>query len=492
VRSPREEWERSVGTMARTLAHIWANRLIFYKALRARFSELPRLELRFSIKKADEAVQAFNRLFQRAVERSGDYEPLLMPDERDWATELVFMPLNALDAWRGLLKGLEPIDFHEIPSDIVGRIFQKLISPEERHRYGQHFTGDDVVDLINCFCIRKANAKILDPACGSGSFLVRAYYRKRNLNLRRSHLDLISELFGCDIALYPAHLATLNLASREINEEANYPRIARNNFFDIDVKKPFCRIPDGAGAMTNVSLGALDSVVGNPPYVRQEKIEKYEKARYSAIAETAFPGIGLSGRSDLHCYFWPAAARWLEDGAYFGFLTSSSWLDVEHGFPLQGWILGHFRIVAIMESAAEPWFEDARIKTCITILQKCKNEAARMNNRIRFVRFKKKLADIVGVSPDADEPTRQAAFEKLRSQILRTEKDCSDENVRIIIKDQKCLWEDGIRAGSVLGDGTRLLEPADDDEEDMPPKPIPKERLAPPSSARQGIYVAGK
>jgi hypothetical protein len=79
-----------------------------------------------------------------------------MPEAVDWATGLVFHPINALDAWRGLLRGLESVDFKQVPSDVVGRIFQKLISPQERHRYGQHFTGDDVVDLINSFCIRNA------------------------------------------------------------------------------------------------------------------------------------------------------------------------------------------------------------------------------------------------------------------------------------------------------------------------------------------------
>ena len=177
-------------------------------------------------------LAAFNAFFRRRCERSGDYEPLLMPEAKDWATELVFHPVNAVDAWRGLLRGIESVDFREVPSDVVGRIFQKLIGPDERHRYGQHFTGDDVVDLINGFCIRGAGDAVLDPACGSGSFLVRAYYRKRHLDPSRPHLDLIGELFGCDIALYPAHLATLNLAAREINDEANYPRIARRNFFD--------------------------------------------------------------------------------------------------------------------------------------------------------------------------------------------------------------------------------------------------------------------
>lgn len=492
VRSPREEWEKSVKNMARTLAYIWANRLIFYKALRARFPELPRLDLRSSIKTSEDAVDIFSRLFQRAVERSGDYEPLLMPEARDWATGLVFQPLNALEAWRGLIKGIDPIDFHEVSSDVVGRIFQKLIGPEERHRFGQHFTGDDVVDLINCFCIRKPDAKILDPACGSGSFLVRAYYRKRHMNPRRSHLALIGELFGCDISLYPAHLATLNLAAREINEEANYPRITRINFFDLDPKKPFCTIPHSSGGQARILLPALDAVVGNPPYVRQEKIEKEEKTRYGFLAESAFPGIGLSGRSDLHCYFWPAAARQLEEGAYFGFLTSSSWLDVEYGFPLQGWILRHFRILAIMESAAEPWFEDARVKTCVTILKKCEDEEIRMKNRVRFVRFKHKLTDIVGVSPDVDEAERQDAFEKLRNRILKAERDFADEDIRIIIKDQRALWDEGLRAGAVLGDNARLFEESDDEEIEASDESAPRRASSPTISSTPGTYAAGK
>ena len=113
VRTPFEEWAKTVDNMAKTLAYVWANRLIFYKALRARFPDLPRLELRPSVKKAEDAMVAFNNFFQKAVDRSGDYEPLMMPDARDWATALVFHPSGALDAWRGLLRGIESVDFRE-------------------------------------------------------------------------------------------------------------------------------------------------------------------------------------------------------------------------------------------------------------------------------------------------------------------------------------------------------------------------------------------
>lgn len=467
VRTPHEEWAKVVDNMAKTLAYVWANRLIFYKALRARFPDLPRLELKRSVKKPEDAIATFNKLFQKAVDRSGDYEPLLMPDAKDWAGGLVFQPENALDAWRGLLRGIEYVDFKEVPSDVVGRIFQKLIGPEERHRYGQHFTGDDVVDLINSFCIHSPDDAVLDPACGSGSFLVRAYYRKKHLDSTRLHLDLIGELFGCDIALYPAHLATLNLAAREINDEANYPRIYRRNFFDFKPNRPFCQIPDHTSdEHIDITLPPLDAVVGNPPYVRQEKVDKKDKARFGQICSDAWPGLRITGRADLHCYFWPAAARLLKPDGYFGFLTSSSWMDVEYGFALQGWMLRHFRILAVMESAAEPWFTDARVKTCVAILQRCDDDAARMANQVRFVRFARKLADIIGIPPGQNEDARQTAIDTLRGRILKAKADCQDQDLRIIIKSQAELWTDGVRAGTILGDASAKDAPDEEDEAD--------------------------
>ena len=461
VRSERDEWVKAVQNMVKTLAYVWSNRLIFYQALRARFPGLPGLRLKSSVKTANDAVETFNDFFSRAVERSGDYEPLLMPETRDWATALVFQPDNALQAWRGLLKGIEAVDFSNVPSDVIGRIFQKLIGPEERHRYGQHFTGDDVVDLINTFCIRSGRDTVLDPACGSGSFLVRAYYRKKHLAPNRAHLDLISDLFGCDIALYPAHLATLNLAAREINEETNYPRITRRNFFDFEPDQPFCELPDSLGEHHPITLPRLDALVGNPPYVRHEKMDKEDKARFGRICRSAWPGLKLTGRSDLHCYFWPAAARLVKPKGYFGFLTSSSWMDVEYGFALQGWMLSHFRILAIMESAAEPWFEDARVKTCVTILQRCDDARLRKDNTVRFVRFSRPLSDIIGIPPGQDEEARQLKLEDMRDRILGVDADCLDEDFRIIVKTQKDLWKEGLRATVLLDRSQASTTPHD-------------------------------
>lgn len=492
TRERPEEWRDALDAAARTIAYIWCNRFIFYKALRARFPDLPALALSKRVRTGDDARARLKEFLERAVSVSGDYETLLFPDVGDWAIALAFEAEGAIDAWRSFLTGIESVDFRDVSSDIVGRIFQKLISPEERHRFGQHFTGDDPVDLINSFCIRRPGDIVLDPACGSGSFLVRAYYRMRT-SPKVAHEEVIERLFGCDIALYPAHLATLNLAAREITGEANYPRIARRSFFDSRLSREWCSIPGDDGAATSVRLERVDAVVGNPPYVRQEKIGKKEKPQIRAAALEGWRDLDLSGRSDLHCYFWPHAARLLGEGGYFGFLTSAQWLDVDYGFALQRWVLKNFKIVAIMESSEERWFPDARVKTCITILRRCSDERARGENLVRFVRFEKPLKELIGVestgsvgaAAEMSEHRRQHAVDHLRDVIEKTDKDSRTDAWRILVKKQDDLWREGVRAGSVLGDAP--AEPSDEDEEEEEGSEESTELLR-----HAGDYAAGK
>ena len=116
-----------------------------------------------------------------------------------------------------------------------------------------------------------------------------------------------------------------------------------------------------------------------------------------------------------------------------------------------------------MESAAEPWFEDARVKTCITILQRCDDESERMANRVRFVRFSRKLADIIGIPPGKDEEARQAALECFANASWTFKPTATDDDWRIIVKTQSELWADGVRAGAILGDAAAMEATAESD-----------------------------
>src|SRR2546430_4407135 len=227
-----------------------------------------------------------------------------------------------------------------------------------------------------------------------------------------------------------------------------------------------------------MALPDLDAVIGTPPYVRQENIPKaadlkaalrdQSKEHIAAAAEQAFPGINLSKQSDLHLYFWPVAAQFLKPEGWFGFLTSSSWLDARYGFALQRWILSHFRLVAVIESVHEPWFEDARVKTAATILQRCEDARKRDENFVRFVRLERPLLEILGRSKEPD--IRAEGAIELRDLILKKRSDFSNDDLRIMLKRQSDLWSEGLsvaqmfaRQKILVAEETDLIEGKDFD-----------------------------
>jgi hypothetical protein len=108
----------------------------------------------------------------------------------------------------------------------------------------------------------------------------------------------------------------------------------------------------------------------------------------------------------------------------------------------------NFRLVAVIESLDEPWFEDARVKTAVTILQRTSDEDRRDNNVVRFVRLFRPLADIMGVR--SDEAQRQAAAEKLRDLILRTNTNFANRSLRIFTKRQGDLWNEGLSVAQMF------------------------------------------
>jgi N-6 DNA Methylase len=243
-RKDPESWQEAVDRAAHSMVYVLSNRILFYQAVRLR-NYLPDLRIPKTANTAKLALQYLKGCFKKAVDMTGDYEPVFFPDEDDseWAATTALSGTNSIEGWRKVIEAVERFQFKEIPTDVLGGVFQKLISPEERHKFGQHYTDENIVDVINAFCLRKGDDVVLDPACGSGGFLVRAYYRKAYLGYL-SHHEELEQLYGADINPFPAHLATLNLAARNISNEENYPRIARKNFFLLRRDaRTFCVLP---------------------------------------------------------------------------------------------------------------------------------------------------------------------------------------------------------------------------------------------------------
>ena len=190
--------------------------------------------------------------------------------------------------------------------------------------------------------------------------------------------------------------------------------------------------------------------MGNPPYIRQEGINQAEKRRYAELFRTEWPGqTPLSGRSDIYAYFFCHGAHLLRAGGYLGFVTSIGWLDTDYGFKLQEFFLRNFRIVAVIESQVEKWFEDARVTTAVTILQREPDEDERSNNLVRFIQLRKPLFEVLSQvmdRPPSEETdgTLQNDMDSIRDIIEELDAPTTTDYWRVRMRTQRELWEEGL------------------------------------------------
>jgi methylase of polypeptide subunit release factors len=299
-----------------------------------------------------------------------------------------------------------------------------MAKTDDRHRYGQHYTPAVVARLLAGFAIRRAGDVVFDPSCGDGRLLEAAHAAKIALALEQPGTGLaarknlpaaeqsratpngVHDLFGIDRSDEAVARASRTGA-----------RVAVADFFDI---RPGDRV---SGAFNLRSR--FDSIIGNPPYIRQELLgdHKFRIGKLFGPATRGGPKRGgrssaetpsngppeeapgerpnqvyiprWSGRSDIYVYFFAHSAAFLKAGGRLAFLTASSWLDVAYGTQLQEFMLANFSIVAVVESAVESFFEDASVNTSITVLERQPDNGGRGQNLVRFMQASKPLGDIL-------------------------------------------------------------------------------------------------
>lgn len=214
--------------------------------------------------------------------------------------------------------------------------------------------------------------RIVDPACGSGAFLVAAFdmlaaeYRRV-----AEHLVSLGEAIDFDpfdeIVTKNLYGVDLNAESVEITRLALWLKTARNKHrlqnLEATIKAGNSLIDDPKftdhpfdwhKAFSDVfAQGGFDIVIGNPPYVRSETISKVKPSL--KVAYTVFD----SG-ADLYCYFYEKALSVLKDDGRLGFISSSGFFKTSFGRNLRTYLSKN----AIIESGID--FGDTKIFEDVT------------------------------------------------------------------------------------------------------------------------------
>ncbi|MGE0083397.1 MAG: N-6 DNA methylase [Desulfococcaceae bacterium] len=101
--------------------------------------------------------------------------------------------------FRLVAQEISSYDFSEVDEDILKGVYQELTDLDTRHALGEYYTPDWLCErIVNEFYF-KSGDKILDPACGSGSFLRAVVHRMKECNPGITAEKLIENIYGIDI-----------------------------------------------------------------------------------------------------------------------------------------------------------------------------------------------------------------------------------------------------------------------------------------------------
>lgn len=181
-------------------------------------------------------------------------------------------------------------DFTNVRSDILKGVYQRLIDLETRHALGEYYTPDWLCEKVVAHFDFARHAQILDPSCGSGSFLIAAVNRLRALHPDLPPATIAAQVAGIDIHPLSVQVAktTLLLALGETLRDANRPVTLRvflanslvtpqlaalamfGEEFDVVIDEKRYYLPTGAFDEPQL----FDHVVGVADYLAQETVNE--------------------------------------------------------------------------------------------------------------------------------------------------------------------------------------------------------------------------
>lgn len=240
------------------------------------------------------------------------------------------------------------------------------------------------------------NMKIIDPACGSGAFLIETFdylmkiseYIKEQIasfNISGSYSlteditksILLNNIYGVDLSAESVEITKLALwlktadPSRPLenldenikhgNSVVDDKQIDEN--FAFNWKEEFSEIFENGG---------FDIVIGNPPYVRQESIKEIKPHLQKNYAV-------YTGVADLYCYFYELGYKLLKkDSGYLGFITSNKWFRAKYGQNLRQFLLENTEILEIIDYNGIKIFDGATVDSNIIVF-KAKKDSENIN-----------------------------------------------------------------------------------------------------------------
>ncbi|NLD98022.1 MAG: N-6 DNA methylase [Synergistaceae bacterium] len=405
--------------------------------------------LREMFHRADERYNSGLFHFHREKDRAE------APDELTLTLAVDDKPLK--DMIRSLYYPDSPYEFSVLPADILGQVYEQFLGkvirltaghhavvedkPEVKKAGGVYYTPTYIVDYIVKNTVGKllegktpkqaARLRILDPACGSGSFLIGAYQhlldwhrdwyvadgaekwsKGRSPTLYEVHHGewrlttqerkriLINNIYGVDIDAQAVEVTKLSLLLKVLEgqsgealanqlrlfHERALPDLGNNikcgnsligpdfyegkqaSFLDEEETLRINAFDWRAEFSEVFGQGGFDAVIGNPPYIRMEAFKEL-KSYLKARYESH------DERSDLYTYFIERAHSLMGRDGRFGMIVSNKFLRANYGGPLRRFLSRVATVERIADFAGLPVFAGATVRTIVLITSRNHHDA---------------------------------------------------------------------------------------------------------------------
>ena len=341
-----------------------------------------------------------------------------------------------------------PYLFNYIPVEILGTIYERFLGkvvrpqgrgvtieekPEVRKAGGVYYTPRYIVEYIVGQTVEKLlrharpepalRFHFLDPACGSGSFLMRVFEavcehwqqwltdrpnerKKRwcwvdektgdvHLTMSLKRQILTSNVFGVDLDPGAVEVTQLSLYLKMLENETRNTLERQRELLPHDddpllpplennikcgnslIDSDFSMIPDDlvrvrafdwdVGFKDIMKAGGFDAIVGNPPYIftRNQGIAEDEKEYFHRAYQRQSVQLNTFG------IFVEKSFELLKQDGELGFITPNNWLTIDTFASLRAFMLAstsRLKVTNILERV----FEAADVDTCVVVFQKGK------------------------------------------------------------------------------------------------------------------------
>lgn len=382
-----------------------------------------------------------------------------MPEPPDTLTPVLVVDDKPLkDLIKRLYYPESPYEFSALPADVLGQVYEQFLGkvihltpshqvtieekPEVRKAGGVYYTPTFVVDHIvkhtlgNLLEGKKpgvkgsaSKLKIIDPACGSGSFLLVAYqylldwHRDRYvedgpqkhakelyqglggqwlLTTQEKKRILLNNIYGVDIDPQAVEVTKLSLLLKVLEGESQQSIVSQLRLFheralpDLDrnikcgnslIDSSFYRIHqlslfdeseqyrinafDWVNAFPEVfstEHPGFDAVIGNPPYIRIQALQEWAPTEVEYYKETY--KAASKGNYDIYVVFVERGLSLLNKNGLLGFILPHKFFNAQYGQPLRSLIADGNYLSEVVHFGDQQVFATATTYTCLLFLEK--------------------------------------------------------------------------------------------------------------------------